>query len=62
MTYVTIVNISLLLTGQWKEPRVTHCIFSRKRGVVVSGVRRMNEVNAGRARQARGVLAWLSVG
>ena len=38
--------------------RVTHSITGWRRGVVVSGVRRMNEVNARRARLVPG---WVTV-
>jgi len=34
------------------------CAFGWRRGVVVSGVRRMNEVNA---RRARLVLGWVTI-
>ena len=53
------------MTGQWwhlangievERPRVTLSCW--RRGVVVSGVRRMNEVNA---RRARLVLGWVTV-
>ena len=40
------------------RPAVTLAILKRQRGVVVSGVRRMNEVNARRARLVPG---WVTV-
>ena len=40
------------------RPAVTPAILKRRRGVVVSGVRRMNEVNARRARLVPG---WVTV-
>ena len=53
-----VADAALVLTLQFLPPTHTHTHTRWRRGVVVSGVRRMNEVNP--ARRARLVLGWVT--
>ena len=56
--YTFLVMAHLGSPGQRAIKRVNGCVCCWRRGVVVSGVRRMNEVNARRARLVPG---WVTV-